>query len=56
LIAGQAWTLSIRLGRETIAEHRETAQGFGLSRLVLKNVPVLDELALFEAHDIGGDP
>jgi hypothetical protein len=39
--------------------HRRTsedAQRFGLGRLVLKNVPVLDELALFEAHDIGGDP
>jgi hypothetical protein len=43
-------------GRETIAEHRETAKGFRLGRLVLKNVPVLCELAVFETHDIGGDP
>ena len=43
-------------GRETIAEHRETAKGFRLSRLVLKNVPVLGELAVFEAHDVSSDP
>ena len=45
-----------RSGREAIAEHREAATGFRLRRLVLKNVPVLGELAVFEAHDIGGDP
>ena len=27
-----------------------------MGRLVLKNVPVLGELAVFEAYDIGGDP
>jgi hypothetical protein len=54
-----AWRRAPRLtrsGRETIAEHRETAKGFRLGRLVLKDVPVLGELAVFEAHDIGGDP
>jgi hypothetical protein len=39
-----------------VTEHRETTNGFCLDRLVLKNVPVLGELAVFEAHDIGGDP
>jgi hypothetical protein len=46
----------MRSGRETIAEHRQAANGFRFGRLVLKNVPVLGELAVFEAHDIGGDP
>jgi hypothetical protein len=46
----------MRSGRETVAEHRETAKGFYLGRFILKNVPVFGELAVFEAHDIGGDP
>ena len=45
-----------RSGRETIAEHWETADRFRLGRLILKNVPVLGELAVFEAYYIGGDP
>ena len=45
----------VRSRRETVAEHRQTAKGFRLGRLVLKNVPVLGEPAVFEAHDIGGD-
>jgi hypothetical protein len=49
-------TPSMCSGRETIAEHREPARRFRLGRLILKNVPVLGELAVFEAHDIGGDP
>ena len=43
-------------GRETIAEHWKTAKGFRLGGLVLKNVPVLGELAIFEMHDVGSDP
>jgi hypothetical protein len=46
----------MRSDRETIAKHREAANGFRLGRLVLKNVPVLGELAVFETHDVGGDP
>jgi hypothetical protein len=45
-----------RSGRETIAEHRKTTKGFRLGRLVLNNVPVLGELAVFDSHDIDGDP
>jgi hypothetical protein len=41
---------------EAVAEHRQPADGLGLGRLVLKHVPVLGELAVFEAYDIGGDP
>ena len=44
------------LTRETIAKHRETADGFRFGRLILKNVPVLGELAVFETDDVGGDP
>jgi hypothetical protein len=33
---------------EAITEHWETAHGFRLGRLVLKNVPVLGELAVFD--------
>ena len=47
---------SARSAREAVAEHRETADGFRLRRPVLKNIPVLGELAVLEAHDIGGDP
>ena len=46
----------IRSGWETIAKHWQTASRFRLDRFVLKNVPVLGELAVFEAHDIGSDP
>lgn len=49
-------TAHLRSGRESIAEHGETAEGFSLGRLVLKNVPVLGELAILEAHHIGRDP
>jgi hypothetical protein len=34
----------------------QPAHGSGLRRLVLENVPVLGELAVFEADDVGGDP
>jgi hypothetical protein len=46
----------MRSGRETIAEHREAANRFRLGRLVLKDVPVLGELAVLETDDVGGDP
>jgi hypothetical protein len=45
-----------RSSRKRVAEHREAANGFRLGRLVLKNIPVLGELAVFETHDVGGDP
>jgi hypothetical protein len=47
------WT---RSGRETVTKHRQTTNGFRPGRLVLKNVPMFDELAIFEAYDVGGDP
>jgi hypothetical protein len=47
---------AVRSGRETVAEHCQTNDGFRFGRLVLKNAPVLGELAVFEAHDISGDP
>ena len=33
---------------EAVAEHRQSAHGFGLRRFVLEDVPVLGELAVFE--------
>jgi hypothetical protein len=39
-----------------VAKHREATQGFHLRRLVLKDVPILGELAVLETHDIGRDP
>jgi len=42
-----------RSSRKTIPKHRETAKGFRLSRLVLKNVPVLGELAVLDADNVG---
>src|SRR5271168_2782608 len=45
-----------RSSGETVTEHRQTADGLGFVRLVLKHVPVLCELAVFDADDIGGDP
>jgi hypothetical protein len=41
---------------EPVAEHRQPADGLGLGRLVLSHVPVLGELAAFDANDVGGDP
>jgi hypothetical protein len=41
---------------EAVAEHRQPAGRLGLGRLVLKHVPVLDELAVLESDDVGGDP
>src|SRR6266702_2135245 len=41
---------------ETVAEHRQAADGLVLGRLVLKHVPVLGKLAVLHADDVGGDP
>src|SRR5580704_11513328 len=41
---------------EPLAEHRQAADRLRRGRLVLKNVPMLGEPAVFEAHDVGGDP
>src|SRR5215472_7716818 len=43
-------------GWETVPQHRQAAQRFRAGRLVLQDVPVLSELAVFETHDVGGDP
>ena len=37
----------VRSGGEVMAEHRQTANGFRLGRLVLEDIPVLHELAVF---------
>src|SRR5258707_5662332 len=42
--------------REAVAEHRQPADGLSPGRLVLKNVPMLGESAVFDAYDVGGDP
>ena len=41
---------------ETASEHRETALGFRLRSLVLKNVPVFDENSIDDAEDVRRDP
>src|SRR5258707_1166734 len=38
---------------EAVAEHRQPAGGLGLRRLVLEDVPVLGELAVCDAYDVG---
>jgi hypothetical protein len=38
---------------ETVTKRGKAAQGFRLGRLVLKDVPVLGELAVFETHNVG---
>jgi hypothetical protein len=43
-------------GEKAVAKHRQPALGFGFSRFVLQDIPVLSETAIFDAHDIGGDP
>src|SRR5579864_6644103 len=48
---GVAWS-----GGELVAEHRQAAHGFAPGRFVLKDVPVLGELAVFEANDVGCNP
>src|ERR1700730_2264077 len=42
--------------REAIAEHREPALRLGFRRFVLKHIPMLGELPVFEADDVGSDP
>src|SRR6516225_9963375 len=41
---------------EAVAEHRQAAHGLGLRRLVLEHVPMLGELAILDAQDVGCDP
>jgi hypothetical protein len=41
---------------KAVAKHRQPADELGLGRLVLEYVPMLGELAIFDAHDVGGDP
>ena len=42
--------------RETIAEHRKSALRLGFRRFVLKHIPMLGELAILEADNVGRDP
>ena len=46
----------MRSTREALAEHGETAHGFRLGGLVLKNVPMLGQFTVFELYNIGRDP
>src|SRR5579864_947012 len=41
---------------ECVAKHGNAADRFGLSRLVLQNVPMLSKKTVFESDNIGGDP
>jgi hypothetical protein len=41
---------------EAVAKHRQPADGLCLGRLVLEYVPMLGELAVFHAYDVGGNP
>jgi hypothetical protein len=41
---------------KTVAEHRQPANGLGLGRLILEDVPVLGELAILDADNVGRDP
>src|SRR6266436_8397828 len=41
---------------ESVAEHRQAADGLVLGRLVLKHIPVLGKLAVLHADDVRGDP
>jgi hypothetical protein len=42
--------------REIVAEHRKAAKGRRADNLVLKNVPIFGELAVFETYDVHGNP
>src|ERR1700761_500679 len=48
--------LKVGSSREAVAEHRPSAFGFGSGGFVLQHVPVLGELAVFDAQHVGGDP
>src|ERR1700683_3063500 len=41
---------------ECVAEHRKAAHRFGFGCLVLQNVPMLFEKAVFEPDNVGRDP
>src|SRR6266404_1056154 len=45
-----------RIHRKCVAEHRVSAFGLLLSRLVLNDIPVLDQDAIFDANDVCRDP
>src|SRR5882672_688901 len=45
-----------RIHRKCVAKHRVSAFGLLLSRLVLNNIPVLDQHAIFDANDVRRDP
>src|SRR5256885_12960708 len=45
-----------RIHRKCVAEHRVSAFGLLLSRLVLNDIPVLDQHAILDANDVCRDP
>jgi hypothetical protein len=45
-----------RLNGELCAKHGHAALRFLTGGLVLQDVPMFDKYAIFDAHDIGGDP
>jgi hypothetical protein len=49
-----SWVVSF--ASKAVAEHWQPAYGVGFRRFVLKDVPVLRELSVFDAYDVGGDP
>ena len=56
MIRSSMGEMTTRSVGEAVAEHRQPADGLGLGRLVLQDVPVLGELAVLDADDVGGDP
>jgi hypothetical protein len=43
-------------GGKAVAEHWQSTLGFSLACLVLQDIPVLGEPAVFDPDDIGSDP
>jgi hypothetical protein len=41
---------------ESITKHGKAADGFGLGRLVLQDIPMLLKETVFESDNVGGDP
>src|SRR5690242_1474496 len=51
------WTsISSSARREGVAEHGQPAKGLGLGGLVLQHIPVFDQQAPVQAHDVGRYP
>jgi hypothetical protein len=56
LLIEQKHTALTTLHGERVAEHRVAAFGLLLSRLVLDDVPMLDEYPILNPHNVRGDP